>query len=208
MPGGDAAARFPVQAAAGFLADLPNLPDLSAAPWHFPRRDFDAAALVSKNVRCFRSTSAGRLYDAVAALCGFTREATFEGQAAIWLEHQARQSWPQSPYPFPDLDHRPLFAAILSDRAGGRDVAEISAAFHAAFAETIVRQVRWLCSARRIDTVALSGGVFQNELLLDSICEQLESDPSLRVVTNEAVPVNDGGICLGQAALACGLGEL
>ncbi len=92
MPGGDGAARFPVQAAAGFLAELAGqseLPDMAGPPWNFPPRFRDALAMVQKNVRCFASSSVGRLFDAVAALVGFTREATFEGQAAIWLEHLA-----------------------------------------------------------------------------------------------------------------------
>ncbi len=202
MPGGDAAARFPVQAAAGFLAELADLPAFSAAPFYFPRRFFDAAAMVKKSLRCFCSTSAGRLFDAVAALCGFTREATFEGQAAIWFEHQARQSAPQSLYPLPDFDHRPLFEAIIADRLAGRSIAEIAAAFHAALAAAIVVKVHQLCADRRIKTVALSGGVFQNELLLDAVFDQLETDPTVRVLTNESVPVNDGGICVGQAAIA------
>jgi hydrogenase maturation protein HypF len=202
MPGGDAAARFPVQAAAGFLAEMADLPDLSAAPFYFPRRFFDAAAMVRTNLRCFRSTSAGRLFDAVAALCGFTREATFEGQAAIWLEHQVRQSAPQIPYPYPGLDHRPLLAAIIADRRAGRPIADISAAFHAALAEAIAEKVCKLVADHGVNTVALSGGVFQNELLLDSVFDQLETDCGNRVLTNELVPVNDGGICVGQAAIA------
>ena len=108
MPGGDAAARFPAQAAAAFLADLTDAPELARLPTPMPKRFWDAMKMIEKNVRCFRSTSMGRLFDAVAALLGFLRESTYEGQAAIWLEHQASQAAPQPPYPFPGLDHRPL----------------------------------------------------------------------------------------------------
>ena len=89
LPGGDAAARFPVQAAAGFLFELSDVPDLAAAPFAFPARYEHARAMIAKNVRVFRTTSMGRLFDTVAALLGFTREITFEGQAAMWLEHLA-----------------------------------------------------------------------------------------------------------------------
>jgi hydrogenase maturation protein HypF len=161
--------------------------------------------MVAKKVRCFASTSAGRLFDAVAALVDFTREATYEGQAAMWLEYQARRAWPQPPYPWPNLDHRPLLTAIVTDRIAGREVAEIAASFHAALAQGIVRQAVELCRQHAAHTVALSGGVFQNEVLLDAVADELEAHGGLRVVTNEAVPVNDGGIALGQAALAAAM---
>jgi hydrogenase maturation protein HypF len=203
LPGGDAAARFPVQAAAGFLADLGDLPDMSKLPFSFPPRFERARELVSKNVRSFVSTSIGRLFDAVAALLGFTRESTYEGQAAIWLEHQARGVSPQPAYEFERLDPRELLRSILHDRLAGRAPAEMAAAFHAALAAAVVEQVRALCIHNRISTVALSGGVFQNDLLLDSIVSSLaEQDHSLRVIFNRNVPANDGGIALGQAALA------
>ena len=208
MPGGDAAAQFPVQAAAGFLADLAeagewaDLPDMSRPPFSFPRRFFDALELARKNVRCFPSSSVGRLFDCVAALVGFTRESTFEGQAAIWLEHQGRQSTLQSPYAYADLDPRPMLSAIIRDRQSGRAPAEIAAAFHATLAGAIVGQIGDLCRQHKIGTAALSGGVFQNELLLNAILDSADQLPGIRLLVNERVPANDGGICLGQAALA------
>lgn len=202
MPGGDAAARFPVQAAAAFVADLPEMPDLAKLPAPMPAKFFDAMKLIEKRVRCFRSTSMGRLFDAVAALLGYAREATYEGQAAIWLEQLALAAGPQQSYPFPELDHRPLVAAVVRDTLGGRSACEIAAAFHATIAAAVVEQVKTLAGEHDIRTVALSGGVFQNELLLNAVCDSLERESALRVLTNETVPVNDGGICLGQAALA------
>ena len=202
MPGGDAAARFPVQAAAGFLAELTDLPDMSRPPFRFPARFRQALALVTKNVRCFQSTSMGRLFDAVAALLGFTRETTFEGQAAIWLEHLARQSTPQPSYPFPKFDHRPLVRSILNDCLAGRDSAEIAAAFHATLAAGVVEEILRLSLQYNLTTAALSGGVFQNELLFESISSQLHERSAIRLIMNQRVPANDGGISLGQAALA------
>ncbi len=210
LPGGDTAARYPVQAAAGFLAQIEGLPDVTAAPFHFPRRYADSLRLIRAGVRTFATTSTGRLFDTAAALLGFTREVTFEGQAAIWLEQLARDIPPREPYSFPfepsavknaALDFRPLLKSVASDRLRGRDPAEISAAFHSGIAEGLGRAVLTLCESHRTDAVVLAGGVFQNELLLRQI-HALLSAARLNVYTNHAVPSNDGGISLGQAALA------
>jgi hydrogenase maturation protein HypF len=199
LPGGDAATRFPVQAAAGFLSELSDVPDLGAAPFGFPERYARARAMIAKNVRVFRTTSMGRLFDTVAALVGFTREITFEGQAAMWLEHLATTAEDAPPYDFPlrdgELDHRPLLAAVVADRLHGRDAASIARAFHAAVADAVVRVHAELGRGRPL---AASGGVFQNRLLVESLHARL--GPLLWV--NHVVPANDGGLCLGQAALA------
>jgi hydrogenase maturation protein HypF len=205
LAGGDAAAQHPVQAAAGFLAQLGELPDLSAAPFGFPRRFQQAMQLVTKGVRTFPTTSMGRLFDAAAALLGFTREITFEGQAAMWLEHIACGAPPVTPYPFPftgaEFDFRPLLEAVVEDRRSGRDTAEIARAFQRGLAQGLCDGIRALCASHRLDTVVLSGGVFQNELLLDDLADLLDGQP-LELWTNHAVPPNDGGVSLGQAALA------
>jgi len=201
MPGGDAAARLPVQAAAGFLASIPNLPDLTRPPFLFPRRFTDAVQLVTKDVRCTISTSMGRLFDAAAALLGFVDEISFEGQAAIWLEHQAQQSPDQTPYLFPDLDPAPLLLALIQDRLNGREISEIANAFHAAIATATAREIERICRQRELRTVALSGGVFQNEILLNQLVGELERLLAPRILINRMVPANDGGICVGQAAL-------
>ncbi len=114
LPGGDGASRHPVQAAAGFLDQVDGLPDLDREPFGFPARYEFARRLLRSRTRVFPTTSAGRLFDTAAALLGFTRPVTFEGQAAIWLEHLARGSNETSPYDFPfadgELDWRPLLA--------------------------------------------------------------------------------------------------
>jgi hydrogenase maturation protein HypF len=202
MPGGDAAALFPVQAAAAFLAELPYLPDMERPPFRFPRRFSHARAMVARKVRCFASSSLGRVFDAAAALVGFNREISYEGQAAIWLEHLAQACDRQPAYSFPELDARPLLAAIVDDRLAGRDCREIAAAFHAAIAAATVEQIVQLAEQYQLRYIACSGGVFQNELLWRLIAERLAEHPELRLITNSAVPVNDGGIALGQAAIA------
>jgi hydrogenase maturation protein HypF len=206
LAGGDAAAQHPVQAAAGFLSQLPSgsLPDLSAPPFLFPSRYSKALELVRKGVRIFPTTSMGRLFDTAAALAGFTREISFEGQAAIWLEHLAASCDSADPYPFPlidrELDFRPLLQAVIADRERGRDPAEIARAFQLGVAMGLAGAIQAFCDRDAVDTVVFSGGVFQNELLLRDLKTLLEGD-ALDIWTNRAVPPNDGGISLGQAAL-------
>lgn len=195
LPGGDAAARNPVQCAAGFLAR-----DLSAEPFCFPPRYRQAREMMRKQVRTFTTTSVGRLFDAAAALLGFTREITHEGQAAMWLESLARTALDSSTvYPFPELDYEPLLDAVIEDRVKGRDRGEIARAFQRGVARGMCDAVRELCELQATAVVCLSGGVFQNDLLLADIKEML---PELEIWTNHSVPPNDGGISLGQAALA------
>ncbi|MBV8630405.1 MAG: carbamoyltransferase HypF [Silvibacterium sp.] len=205
LAGGDAAAQYPVQAAAGFLSQLDDLPDLAAAPFQFGPRYRSALQMIERDVRTFTTTSMGRLFDTAAALLGFTREITFEGQAAIWLEQLARSAPATEPYPFPftscELDFRPLLSALIEDRLHRRPIAEIARAFQLGIAAGLASAVMTLCEECRVRAVVLSGGVFQNELLLADL-NTLFGAAKPRVWTNHAVPPNDGGISLGQAALA------
>ncbi len=188
-----------MQAAAGFLVALDDLPDLTAAPFAFPPRYAQARALIAKNVRTFTTTSMGRLFDTVAALLGFTREITFEGQAAMWLEHLAAEAGDTAAYPLPlrddELDFRPLLAAVIADRVADRSADAIARAFHGAIRDAVVAAA---CAYGPSLSVVVSGGVFQNRLLI----EMLHQVFGERLWTNRIVPPNDGGICLGQAALS------
>jgi len=205
LPGGDAAAQYPVQAAAGFLAQVEGLPFLSEPPFSFPARYQIALQLVYKNVRTFPTTSVGRLFDTAAALLGFTREITFEGQAAMWVEYTARAAQTAESYPFPfvngELDFRPLLQAVAADRIKGRDVAEIARGFQRGVARGVAEAAKALAEGQNADTVVLSGGVFQNEMLIEDLKSKLENT-GLQLWTNKSVPTNDGGISLGQAAVA------
>lgn len=200
LPGGDAAARYPVQCAAGFLSQV------DGAQVDLPERYRQSLQLIKAGVRTFETTSAGRLFDTVAAILGFTRPITFEGQAAMWVEHLAEDAADCGAYPFPvngdELDFRPLLLAVTEDRAQGRDVSEIARAFHQSVAQAICAAVEQLRAETGITTVVLSGGVFQNNLLAGLVKALLEAR-RFQVFTNAAVPPNDGGISLGQAALAC-----
>ena len=198
LPGGDAAARHPVQAAAGFLYAVDELPDLSLPPFDFPPRYRQAREMIRRGVRTFRTSSMGRLFDAVAALCGFTREVTFEGQAAMWLEHLAAAAPTAAPYAFAcagdTIDYRGVLARIAFDRRAGCDVRALARGFHEAVCDAIATVAQ-----RYPDRpIVVSGGSFQNRLLLDG----LRARHGTRLWANGVVPPNDGGLCLGQIALA------
>jgi hydrogenase maturation protein HypF len=205
LAGGDAAAHHPVQAAAGFLTQVDGLPDLTGEPFRFPERYGKSLELIRRDLRTFTTTSVGRLFDAAAALLGFTREVSFEGQAAMWVEHLARTATVTGPYEFPlrdgELDFRPLLGALAQDRLHGRDAAECARAFQRGVAKGLCDALATLRQQFAVDTVVLSGGVFQNELLLQDL-KSLIAGERLEIWTNRAVPPNDGGISLGQAALA------
>jgi hydrogenase maturation protein HypF len=200
LPGGDAAARYPVQASAGFLHQVENLPDLLAEPFLFPSRFHQSLELVRKNTRTFPTTSIGRLFDAAAALLGFKREVTFEGQAAMWIEHIARSAGAVEPYPFPDLDFRPLLTSLIADRLKKKDLALCAKAFQRGIAQGLCDSIKALSETHNLDTIVLSGGVFQNQMLLADIKSILAKQVAIWI--NQEVPPNDGGISLGQASIA------
>jgi hydrogenase maturation protein HypF len=210
LPGGDLAARQPWRMALSYLLasygeELPALPFLAAVA-------AEEVALVrqalAKGINAPLASSCGRLFDAVAALLGVRNVSSFEGQAAMELEMLADPTV-RSGYPFAlkmtdgvlVFDPRPLVRALVEALAGNEDPAECAGRFHVTLAE-LVRQVCLILRARReINTVALSGGVFQNALLTTLVRERLER-AGFSVLTHSLVPPNDGGIALGQAAVA------
>lgn len=212
LAGGDAAARHPVQAAAGFLHQLSDLPDLTKSPFEFPSRYERACAVVRSGVRTFATTSAGRLFDTVAALLGFTRSITFEGQAAMWLEHLARGTEGDGielPCAFTgsEIDWRETLKAVIDARLRGVAPESIARGFHRSLARATADAVSVMARTSGVEIVVLSGGVMQNDLLLQDIRDALAltrtpTRTPLQIWVNRDVPPNDGGISLGQAAVA------
>jgi hydrogenase maturation protein HypF len=206
MPGGEAAIRQPWRMACAWLAASGTEPPVLPVD---PRVWKQVAELARSGVASPLTTSVGRLFDAVAALCGVRAEVTYEGQAAAELEALAEPA-EAGTYPLPlrdeggapvILDARPTVTAVVDDLRAGAAVAKIAARFHnalaAATAEACVRAV----DRRGTETVVLSGGVFQNRRLLESTRGFLRT-AGLRVLTPEALPPNDGGIAYGQLAVA------
>lgn len=197
MPGGDAASRHPVQAAAAYLRDIAP-EDMESAPFRFPSNFRQACGMVRRGTRCIASTSTGRLFDAVAAVCGFTRGVTFEGQAAIWLEHLAEHA--RLSTTAPALDPTAMVLSAVHRRASGLEPGAIAAAFHAELAQALASAAVRVAEIAHASTVVVSGGVWQNALLLDLFSRALPTD--LRLLGNRNVPCNDGGVSVGQIALA------
>lgn len=210
LPGGEGAIRNPWRMALSYLACSGALPD-RAAVRNLVSRVGEAGAAAVLKVRedaalSPLSSGAGRLFEAAAALAGLCDRNGFEGEAAMRLEAAAAGRLGE-PYEFdissaglPRLDFSRAFPALLDDLDRGCGAGHIAARFHATVAAAVVDQTGRLHGSTGIRDVALSGGVFQNRLLLEGVCRGIEA-LGLRVHVNVRVPVNDGGISLGQAHL-------
>jgi hydrogenase maturation protein HypF len=180
----------------------PPLPGIEARAWHA------VAQLARTGLAAPTTTSIGRLFDAVAAICGVRTEVTYEGQAAAELEGAAARAGAQPAYPLgvdpgPPviLDARATILSVVDDLRAGSAVETVAGRFHAAIAAASARACAILAERHGHATVVLSGGVFQNRLLLDAASTALERE-GLRVLVPERLPPNDGAISYGQAAVA------
>ncbi|OKI67423.1 carbamoyltransferase HypF [Micromonospora sp. CB01531] len=208
MPGGTAAVHEPWRMAAAHLHEIYGdaVPDLAVRRRH-ERHWPTVVTLGRTGTNSPRTSSAGRLFDAVAAILGLHDRVTYEGQAAIALEQRAdpdeRGGYPVAATgPVPLLDAgRDLVRYVVDDLLAGVDPGRIAARFHHGLADAVVAAAGAVRERTGLATVALSGGVFQNVLLLDRVVGGLERD-GFRVLVHSRVPPNDGGISLGQAAVA------
>lgn len=199
LPGGDAANREPWRNLLARLDAAEVAADtlLPGKPVALLRQAMRAG------VNAPLSSSAGRLFDAVAAALGLVEGAQgFEGEAGMAVEALADEI-DAAPYAFgadgPRIDPAPMIRALVADLATGRDRAEIAAAFQAGLARAFCIRARALVESGRAQAVALSGGCFQNARLLALCLRDLEG---LRVLVHHRVPANDGGLALGQALVA------
>ncbi len=231
LPGGDVAAREPRRAAlalvhalrgAGAPDDLPlgALPATAFTPSE--RRLLER--MLAGGVRSPWTTSAGRLFDGVAALAGLASRSSYEGQAAMALE-AAADPGEEGVYPYEiaelpappppgaagerpapggrllELDWRPLVAAVLEDVRRGRSAGTVAARFHNSLGAAVADLVVRVAARSAIDRVALSGGCFQNVRLTEDLVRRL-GRLGFEVLLHREVPPNDGGVSLGQAAVA------
>jgi hydrogenase maturation protein HypF len=219
LPGGDAAAREPWRMACAWLlacegdeADgpTPAIPP-GLAQVVEPERWDQVARLVRTGFRAPVTTSAGRLFDAVAALCGLRANASYEGQAAAALESSCdpheRDAYAMATLPAATsadpatLDARQLISAVGAEIEAGVAPARVATRFHNGLADGLAAACARIAGERGLDTVVLSGGVFQNRRLLERTSAALgRSD--LRVLIPRLLPPNDGGVSYGQVAVA------
>ena len=215
MPGGAAAIRQPWRMALAQLISLYGEEETLKLPLAVVRRSGERdvrliARLVERKLNTPPTSSAGRLFDAVAALVGVpgTQRATYEGQAAVELELAAEGPSSRG-YPFrlrPEgegwvAETRGIIGGVVEDLLAGRRIGEISSRFHRTVAEVVVAGCEEMREAGGTSAVALSGGTFQNLLLMEQVVELL-AGKGFTVYRHRRVPANDGGLSLGQAVLA------
>jgi hydrogenase maturation protein HypF len=198
LPGGQAAARRPRQTAAGLLFEV-------MGPEAFDRdTPVIVRQMLMRGFRTLRTSSVGRLFDAVASLSGIRQEASFEGQAAMELEFAIHEPDDDS-YPYEIrtgktlvADWEPMIRAILSDIRGGTAPGQIAVRFHNTLVEILVQMALNLGIAK----VALTGGCFQNRYLTERAIQRLRAS-GFQPHWHQRIPPNDGGIAFGQIAAQC-----
>ncbi|WP_348268050.1 carbamoyltransferase HypF [Edaphobacter paludis] len=210
LPGGDAAIRQPWRMALSYLRDSfgSQIPEEIAFLKAVPGAQLNLVdTMISRHIQTVQTSSCGRLFDAVAALLGLGSEVTFEGQAAIALEMAVEPSVTdryeyglQQAEPIV-VDLRQTVVAVVRDLARGRRPNEIAACFHNTLSAAIVEVCCCIRKSDGLDRVCLSGGVFQNQILLGLTARELRR-LGFGVFLHALVPANDGGISLGQAVIA------
>ncbi len=211
LPGGEAAIRHPVRIALGLLMRMGDIPVEKLDLWaRTPEAVRDVVAWqIERKVNTPWTSACGRLFDAVAALLGVRDEVTYEGQAAIELETLATSAFPAPPYNVGvyhqeglwELPTEEVFRAIVKDVLRGVPRAEIAARFHATVIQALVHMTQTVERDHHLRQIALSGGCFQNRLLLEGLSRALR-EAGFAVYTHHQVPTNDGGLSLGQAVIA------
>lgn len=207
LPGGDVAVREPWRSGLSYLLDasgaehLHLLRDVPELRMRVVRR------MIDMGVNCVRTSSCGRLFDAVAAIIGLRREINFEGQAAIELEAIAdpgepgRYPFELEPGPAWQLDFRPMIRQVVREVEEGQPRSWVAARFHNTLAAAIGQTCRGIREETGLNRICLSGGTFQNWKLLERTLRGLRH-AGFEVFLHSRVPPNDGGIALGQAAIA------
>ena len=208
LAGGDRAIREPRRSALGVLFEIfGDHARERAAQWFNSEQLDTLMSMLARQVNSPRTSSMGRLFDAVAAICGLPPTISFEGQAAMALEFAADAD-EQSAYRFSlsgdgVVDWEPVVRSVLDDRRDGVSVGRIGARFHNGLAEMAVAVAQTITSSTAHSSlpVVLSGGCFQNALLTSRVCRCL-SAAGFSVYTQRQVPPGDGGIALGQVLVA------
>ncbi|HXB36952.1 MAG TPA: carbamoyltransferase HypF [Acidimicrobiales bacterium] len=212
LPGGDAAIRRPYRVALAHLwaAGIEWSEDLAPVRALGPNERAMLERQLSRGVGCVPTSSMGRLFDATSSLLGLCHHAGYEAQAAMELQWAAEAALARDPHAAPpyrfgltarELQPAPVLRAIVADQRAGLATGAMAAGFHAAVARAVGDAATSVRARTGIEVVALSGGVFQNTLLLGLARGELAAR-GFTVLTHRQLPPNDGGLALGQAAVA------
>ncbi|MCW2902403.1 MAG: (NiFe) hydrogenase maturation protein HypF [Streptosporangiaceae bacterium] len=209
LPGGDAGVRNPCRMALSHLAaaDVPWDPDLPPVAACSPAELRALRSQLRSRLGCVDCTSMGRLFDAVSSLLGVRHRIGYEGQAAIELEVLAAGAGGTPPAlrltvgTDGVMDPRPMLRGLIAGLRAGTPVADLAAGFHEAVAVAVAETVTSAGRRAGVRLAGLTGGVFQNVLLLRACRDRLR-EAGFEVLIHRVVPPNDGGLALGQAAVA------
>ena len=211
LAGGDRAIREPWRMAVSYLRDALGKDPLSLGllGWEMiPEKKIGIiTSMIDRGLNSVQTSSCGRLFDAVASIIGLRHETNYEGQAAIELEMNVFEGISES-YPFDigakrpwEIDMRPAIECLVHDVQMKNSVGLMAAKFHNTVGAVIVEVCRRLRETDGLNLVCLGGGTFQNAYLLERLVPALR-DRGFEVYFNQKVPINDGGIAFGQAAVA------
>ncbi len=225
LPGGAAAVKKPVRNAVGLLRQA-GMADCELARSLAHRMGVEGPVvlqMLERDLNCPHTSSAGRLFDAVAAIVGLVDVAGYDGEPACLLEACARKAAPPTleqvrryelvarPATPADghqagddslvLDWTPMLANLVADVESGVDACDVARRFHEGFSASVARLSAGVAKAAGLTKVALGGGVFCNRLVLDGVSSHLKA-AGLRVLAPGSLPINDGGVSYGQAAVA------
>ncbi len=203
LPGGEVAIKQPWRTGLAYLyrtfgKNLPALPFLQAKPVQ------TILTMIDNKLNCPLTSSCGRLFDAAAVISGGRETIHYEAQAAIELMQAVGDQFLPPPYQVPaavpQIPLRPIIRALTEEALKGTSFDRLAGRFHQTLIHLFAETVQHISKISGIKTVALSGGVFQNEILLLGLLQALQRR-GFRVLTHRRVPPNDGGISLGQAAI-------
>jgi hydrogenase maturation protein HypF len=211
MPGGEKAITEPWRMAVSYIMSDAVLGE-DMCQRLFPDRANELKILnqmMAKGINSPKTSSCGRLFDALAAILGIKECVSYEGQAAVLMESLARKATDLSDHSISKIDlidsdnyftlsSKSLIRSIIDARISGKNINSLSFAFHKELINGLFAAVIRIKEESGINNVALSGGCFQNLILLEGLQDKL-AQAGFRVYINREVPANDGGIALGQA---------
>lgn len=206
QPGGDAVSKHPWRMMLSYLMHYFGENATEEYPYLFTGINkpelLTVKSIIKKKLNCPLTSSAGRLFDAVSALLGVCMNSTYHAEAPMQLESVANCNTTES-YEWNNSDcigFKPTFAAIIDDIKNDVDISEIAGKFHNTVVDTVIQTVIKMRDINGINKVVLSGGSFQNSILLKKVEVQLEKN-GFEYFSQSVVPSNDGGLALGQLAI-------